>query len=51
MQEYGDIINYLRRGTYPPVASNVMRPKLQRQSKPFLILGETLYHTGKDGVQ
>jgi hypothetical protein len=51
MQEYEDIISYFRRGTYPPSASSVMRQKLQRQSKPFLIQGETLYHTDKDGIQ
>lgn len=51
MAEFGDIVSFIRRETYPENSTTSSRRKLRTACRPYLIVGEMLYHQGKDGVR
>lgn len=51
MEEYGDIINYLRHVVYMVEASSHERKKLRHLAQPYVIRRESLYYIRKDSIQ
>jgi hypothetical protein len=47
---YGDIIIYLQTQTFQPNISHVDHHRIRYQARPYIILGDTLYHHGIDSV-